>query len=665
MRPSVNLLFGVHNHQPVGNFERVFQKAASDCYRPFIETLYKWPEIKATLHFSGSLIDWLLKNDPGLLERVKEMVKRHQVEILTGGYFEPILPIIPEQDRLGQINMLSNFIRDFFGCEPQGMWIGERVWEPHLVKSIVAAGIKYVLLDDFHFLNAGIKKVNLSGYYLSEEEGLKLAVFPISKKLRYLIPFSQPRQPLAYLKSLATDEGNAAATIVDDGEKFGLWPGTHKWVYQRKWLEKFFRLLIENRDWLKTLTISEYMSRYKPQGRYHLPAASYEEMMSWSGGSFTNFFLKYPEANNLHKRMLYVSEKLNQQKQDNQEARKYLYMGQSNCPYWHGVFGGIYLRHLRHAAYKNLITAQSLIEKKKESRWIETETFDFDQDGACELIVKNPSLNVFITPKLGGGIFEFDYIPKGINLLDVMSRRPEAYHGKIKGKGKRQFGQKKGKITSIHDLLVSKEKGLGKLLIYDSYRRLAFLDHFFNSRYEELGDFISAPYLFKQKKEEGGISIILEREGKIDYNGKAMPVKISKRLIFNEKDAQVVCEYTLQNLSSSPLDIVFGVEFNISLSEPEEPNVLRCTGETAQESYSLKESTKTKGIKELCLEDVYSGIKTTLQFAQRADLWSYPLETISASESGFERNYQQTVILPYWPVNLKDTWQTKLILAVT
>ena len=670
----INLLFGVHNHQPVGNFEQVFKKATCDCYRPFIETLYKYPEIKSTLHFSGSLIDWLLKNDPGVLEQVKEMVKRCQVEILTGGYFEPILSIIPEQDRLGQINMLSNFIRDFFCYEPQGMWIGERVWEPYLVKSIVGAGIKYILLDDFHFLNAGIKEVDLSGYYLTEEEGLSLAVFPISKKLRYIVPFSQVSQPLAYLKSLAGDEGSAAATVVDDGEKFGLWPGTHGWVYRKKWLEKFFQLLIESKDWLKTQTISEYMSKHKPQGLCHLPSASYEEMMSWSGGSFTNFFLKYPEANNLHKRMLYVSERLNQQKQDNKEAKRYLYMAQSNCPYWHGVFGGIYLKHLRRTAYKNLITAQCLMEKKRESRWIATEVLDFDQDGARELIVKNPKLNVFITPKLGGGIFEFDYIPKSINLLDVMTRRPETYHEKIKSKGKWQFRQKKGKIPSIHDLLSNKEKGLENFLVYDSYRRLSLLDHIFSPdlvfkdfkalRYEELGDFINKPYSFRQKKEGQGISIILQREGKINYNGKTIPLKISKRLFLNDKDAQVSCEYTLENLNAHPLDIVFAVEFNISPEAQERPNNLRCKEKSGEKVCSLKEDVQFEAVEELSLQDRLSGIETGFYFDQRPNLWSYPLETISASESGFERNYQQTVILPFWPIRLEGTWQTKITFVV-
>ncbi len=647
----MNLLFGVHNHQPVGNFEHVFKKAARDCYCPFAQALYNYPQVKATLHFSGSLIDWLLKNEPGLLEKVKEMVKRGQVEILTGGYYEPILSIIPERDRLGQINMLSSFIRDYFEYEPRGMWLAERVWQPQLVKSLSRAGVKYTLLDDFHFRYAGVKEKNLSGYYVTEEQGCRLAVFPISKDLRYSIPFSAPSWPIEYFRSKSRRNANAAAIIVDDGEKFGLWPGTHKWVYGKKWLEKFFQLLLTNEDWLKTETISEYMQKHEPLGCCHIPPASYEEMMSWCGGPFENFFVKYPEANNLHKRMLYVSERVNRDcfasppsgtslamtEKDSREARRYLYKGQCNCSYGHGVFGGIYLGHIRHAAYKNLIIAQSLIEKKRPAPWVEAEVFDFDKDGADEIILKNPLLNIFVAPRQGGAIFELDYKPGAVNLTDAMTRRPEAYHEKIKNRLKKSFPLKKKVLENIHDLLGSKEKGLEKFLIYDSYRRLSLLDHFFpagltleglkDARYEELGDFINAQYSVRQKKENQAISLILQREGKINYNGKKIPLAVSKELSLNAQEAQFSIKYQLRNLSAEPLDIVFGVEFNIS---------------------------------DAGRGDAAGGIERAFHFDKKTGFWTYPLETVSASESGFERNYQQTVILLHWPLRLETSWETRI-----
>jgi len=674
MFPSINLIFGVHNHQPVGNFASVFEKAGRECYRPFIDALYDYPEIKSTLHFSGSLIDWLLKNDPQLLEKVKQMVRRHQVEILTGGYYEPVLSIIPERDRLGQIKMLSDFIRDYFDFEPQGMWVGERVWESQLVKSIVASGVKYILLDDFHFQRLGIKEEKLLGYYITEEEGQSLAVFPISKKLRYSIPFSSPSQPISYLKSLASEEATRVATIVDDGEKFGLWPGTHIWVYQKQWLKRFFQLLIENQDWLKMQTVSEYMQGHQALGLCYLPSAAYEEMMSWSGGFFRNFFVKYPEANNLHKRMIYTSESLNKIKGANKEARKYLYMGQCNCPYWHGVFGGVYLKHLRHNTYKNLITAQTLAEKKEGPSGPEVEVFDFDKDGQDELIIKNSLLNVFVAPAQGGGIFELDYLAKPVNLMDTMTRRPEAYHEKIKSRIKKSFSLRRRKVKNIHDLLGSKEKGLENLLIYDSYRRASLLDHFFPkgirlkefkaARYKELGDFINGRYSVTEKKNGRNISITLQRDATVDYKGRKAPLTLSKKLVLNAQDAQISVEYNLENLSDRPLELVFGVEFNLSPESQQHPNELRCIGKSGLKICSLKEDTEVKNVEELYLEDVVAGLKVGLHFAQKPNLWAYPLETISASEEGFERNYQQTVILPFWPIKLEKSWQTKISCSI-
>lgn len=672
MSRRINLLFGVHNHQPVGNFPGVFENADRNCYHPFIDILYHYPEVKLTLHFSGSLIDWLLKNDLTLLEKVRTMVKRGQVEILTGGYFEPILSIIPERDRLGQIRMLSNFIEDYFEFKPQGAWIGERVWKPELTKSLVQTGVRYILLDDFLFLRAGIKEKDLLGYYIVKEGNYNLAVFPINKRLRYIIPFSAVSQPIEYLRRLADREAKAAATIVDDGEKFGLWPGTSKWVYQEKWLDKFFQQLLKNQDWLKTRTISEYMREYQPLGICHLPPGSYEEMISWSGGAFENFFSKYPEANNLHKRMLYVSRRL--AKTNHQEAQRYLYMGQCNCPYWHGVFGGIYLGHLRHTAYKNLLSAQSILDRAKGPVWAEIEVLDFDGDGVDEVIIKNPSLNAFVAPALGGGILELDYLPKSVNLTDVMTRRPEPYHEKIAPRRKAPLKFRKKAPGSIHDLLGSKEQGLQDLLIYDSYRRLSLLDHFLpgelslpdfkNVRYEEQGTFINAQYSLKQKREKQKVSISLQRAGEIKHNGEKIPLRLSKSLSLNDRDAQLCIEYHLENLSARPAEIVLGVEFNISPDGQGESNNLSCRAEQGEKIYSLKEDLQVRGVERLCLKDAVSGVKTIFYFEHRPNLWSYPLETISASEQGFERNYQHTVILPFWRIKLEKTWQSKITITI-
>ncbi|CUU02244.1 Glycosyl hydrolase family 57, partial [Candidatus Kryptobacter tengchongensis] len=186
---KINLVLGIHNHQPVGNFDFVFEHAYKVAYKPFIEILAKHPKIKLAQHYTGVLFDWILKNHPEFLNDLKVLVDNGQIELITGGFYEPILAIIPDQDKLDQIKKLSDFIVENFGRKPVGMWLAERVWEQHIVKFIAMAGVKYVIIDDTHFRYAGLTGEQLLGYYITEEQGYTVNIFPISKMLRYTIPF--------------------------------------------------------------------------------------------------------------------------------------------------------------------------------------------------------------------------------------------------------------------------------------------------------------------------------------------------------------------------------------------------------------------------------------------------------------------------------------------
>ena len=148
---KVNLLFGIHNHQPVGNFDFVFEDAYNKSYLPFLEVLDQFPDMKIGLHFSGILLDWVGEHHPELITLVSKMVRRGQIEMMTGGHYEPILSIIPENDRIGQINKLSAEVKKLFDYDPVGMWLAERVWEPTLPSSLEKAGGRYTIADDTHF----------------------------------------------------------------------------------------------------------------------------------------------------------------------------------------------------------------------------------------------------------------------------------------------------------------------------------------------------------------------------------------------------------------------------------------------------------------------------------------------------------------------------------
>src|ERR1039457_4382855 len=232
MSASVALLFGVHAHQPAGNFPHVLEEAHARCYRPFLEICYRYPQFRFALHFSGPLLDYLFRQHAGDMVLLARMVERGQVELFGAGDAEPVLASIPNRDRLGQIAKLSQKLGAHFGRTPQGAWLTEQVWEATVVPALADCGIRYVTVDDYHFLASGKSAAELDGYFTTEEDGRRLDLFPISEALRYRIPFALAAESVAYLEGLAREPGPAAAIYFDDIEKFGIWPETYEWVYE-------------------------------------------------------------------------------------------------------------------------------------------------------------------------------------------------------------------------------------------------------------------------------------------------------------------------------------------------------------------------------------------------------------------------------------------------
>jgi len=629
---ELRFLFAVHNHQPVGNFEHIIDQAFNDCYRPFLERLEKHPGFKFSLHFSGPLWEHMERRERASWDLVKVMAGRGQVELLGGGFYEPILSVIPEEDRLGQIRMMSDFIAANFGQRPRGLWLTERVWEPHLAKTLADSGIEYTLLDEEHFHYAGIRGLHAS--YITEDEGRSLRIFPIDKKLRYMIPFHSLEKIEAYLEEIRAAGG--AAILGDDGEKFGVWPGTKKWVYDEGWLEKFLAF-VEERG-IRMMTGAECLDAEPPAGRVYLPPASYEEMMEWvlepdearayedlrarvpaecrrfvRGGFFRDFFRKYGEANHLHKRMLMVSREV-REAGGAAAARREVYQGQCNDPYWHGVFGGLYLPHLREAVYHHLLEAEK--RTPAAEGWTR---LDYDLDGRTEFFRRGETFNLLVKPSFGGALVELDYVPWSRNLSDVLGRRPESYHSP-----RSQEGGEEGK--SIHQISKKLPPRAEDLIRYDWHPRHSLLDHFLRADASEddflkvdggeQGDFVNQPY--EAAVRDGGL--VLERRGGVWADGERLPVLVRKRIEPRPGLLRIV--YEIRNLSSKPLAVRFGSEWNF-LAFPHE-------FERRHDGVFL-----------------YGG-RLALEPCGTDGLWTRPLETISQSEGGFDIIHQGFGVMPVW-----------------
>ena len=518
---GLRLILALHNHQPVGNFDGVFEAAYRDSYRPFLDVIEGYADIPFVLHTSGPLMEWLVERHPDYVARVRRLVDAGRVEILGGGFTEPIMTMIPHRDRVGQIRAYSRYLENLFGQPTRGMWMPERVWEQHLVRSLREAEIEYTVLDDFHFQKAGMADADLHGYYLTEDEGSLVKIFPGAERLRYLIPFHEPHDAYEYLRAIARERPGSTVVFADDGEKFGSWPETYDHVYNKGWLRRFCDMLAANRDWLQATTFARVVDSSVPMGKVYLPDSSYREMTEWvlppdqlsrfvhaekstrgnpeadrlrpfarAGGYWRNFKAKYAESDEMYSRMLGLSHRLANLHPDadpdyRDMARADLYRGQCNCPYWHGAFGGLYLPHLRNAIYRHLIAAHNALDdaEGKIGPRVSLDVADFNLDARQEVRLENDALIAYVRPASGGHLYELDVRHALTNVLSTLDRRPEALPRHHRRRGHRsaarqlrtskRFGQGRAQargIGSVARVRSPPEKSAGRSFLSGEYR---------------------------------------------------------------------------------------------------------------------------------------------------------------------------------------------------
>ena len=699
MPQKFHLSLLIHAHQPIGNFEDVFEKCYQNSYLPFVQMLEKHPGVRLGLHYSGPLLVWIEKNHPEYFEKLRSLVARGQVEMVGGGFYEPILAVIPPEDQVEQITRLALYLERHFGARPSGAWLAERVWEPQLPSALASAQVGYTLVDDYHFLSAGFEPQELFGAYIAEDRGKSVRLFSGQKALRYLLPFGKVEDAIAYLKDAAAMHPQGVAAMGDDMEKFGCWPGTFEHCYGNHWLEDFFSALEANQDWLSLTTPGSYVETHVPLGRADLPTGSYSEMTEWAfptavrqryhtvleeftkrpevsaflrGGSWRGFFRKYAEANLLHKKMLRAARRVAaaparrsaaKPAEEIAEARDLLLRGQCNDAYWHGVFGGLYAPHLRTALWKNLIHAELLADRNAAGGLVpRVELLDYDADGANELLFTSQECQALLKPSDGGTLAAVDFRPVATTLINSMQRRQETYHARlIDVPHSPAVG-----VASIHEQTRVKEPGLEKYLRYDRWARHAFRVLIFSPsrkhadyeslRLQEDGGFAAGEYSVTRS---GPLEAEIVREAILSTKEGDVPLSLTKQFSFGPapRGCEVACEVGIK--MKQPLDraVIVGIESIVNLLAPAETNRFF---ETTDGPKNLRFSGELPG-PILRLEDGWQRVRIALHAPGTDKFWIAPIETVSESEEGFERVYQGSQILARWRISTEKIFSARLV----
>ncbi len=676
MSPT-RFVFCVHNHQPVGNFGYVIEEAYAKSYDPFLAALERHPGVRIVMHTTGPLWDWIVAERPEYVERVAALVARGQVEMLTGGYYEPILPAVPRADAIGQIRKLTGFVQEKLGATARGAWLAERVWEPSLPSLFAEAGVEFVAVDDTHFRRAGLLDPVLGPYYLTEDQGARLNVFPIDKELRYKIPYDSPEGAVGYLRDVPR---GSTLVLADDGEKFGVWPNTYKAVFEDGWLEQFFTLLEAARGDVDTAHFGEVLADTTPRGLVYLPTASYMEMMEWAlpvptqakleelhhrleergelagnesllaGGFWRMFFARYPESNRLHKRVQQIRRRWEAvpRTAENavtlERALDELWQAECNCPYWHGVFGGLYLPHLRGAAATHALEADAILEGLAAPDGAPHAALaDVDCDGHLDAELRGGG--TLVHADRFGRVHAFEVASLHANLADVVARRPELYHSKVHEAVLRVTD---GEVRTIHGSYTTKEEGLERLLTYDAESRGLFVERLVAALDAETLEAAHARVALAHVREPLAVEATAAAASarvELVLGAAAWPVRKEVRVT---REGALEARYAFGHSEALDDAQVCAVEMSLSLFRDTSP----CTAILADGTRRPLGDAAVRHVLEECVgldivDDVRGGV-CALRW-DRADACAlYPVETVSLSEDGFERVLQGVCVTPAW-----------------
>jgi alpha-amylase len=345
----------------------------------------------------------------------------------------------------------------------------------------------------------------------------------------------------------------------------------------------------------------------------------------------------------MHKRVMALSSRIANIQPKNvagseikERAKKHLHMAQSGCVYWHGVFGGFYLNHLREGIYRHLINAENVLDTLDKTENISK----YMIDDKPIIRLDNKDLSIHVDVEKRAEIIEIDDKLKAFNLINTISRKKEVYHNNIKGTSffkkldvKRKIEQKQ--FFNIYDFLGLKDKVIKKALVYDSGNKGAFIDHFIFGRYtlqdmvyakdKNIKELSEMPYEIIKGKEYD--SSFIEMSKTEDVKERDIQFGIKKRISLDKDDGFAV-SYSLRNLSSKKVQGFFATELNLSMYNE-----------------SLSQERVFKNTDTLILDDQWSSMQIKIKTDSPVEIWTVPIYTVNGSEGGLGRTYQYLKML--------------------
>jgi hypothetical protein len=640
MSGKLSVILGYHDHLPTGAKDDEFEEIYSSRLKPFVTILNDNPGVPAALHLSGPLLERLKQKKPEFFLLIGDLVARKQVELLGGGFYEPLLPLLPLADKIGQIELLTTYIRQHFGKKPQGCYLPFGAWEQSLAGVLSSCGMAYTFLGEDQFRASGIEGGEIYAPWITEDQGKLVTVFPVMGSIN-------SRSSGAEIPDLINGR-NSGGGIRDRAEHtqtglpfapegglvtfFPRFSGNSAETAIGSFFEKLAGGMAEKK--LEMSLPGKFLKTAGPLSRAYFPSSADSGFMSQldDGRKFSclqprRFLMSYSEANNLYSKMYFTHTLINQLRGDKarkKTAREELWKAQGADAFCRTTGRDIACSMVRKYAYKSLISAER-ITREKGNFAPSLLTFDFDLDGEVEYLFQDKNVNCYIKTE-GASIFEFDYLPRGWNYMDTFSP-------------------------------------------YRSFRRYAFMDRL-------LDPGVSADALEALAHGTGNTGRFCGRElyevsadrqrGRVLFRlpgGGGLPfghIEIEKSYQL-EKNI-IVLSYTLTNRGEKETNFCFASQFDLSFADPEHFSVYPLSAAPGAPA-RLKNGVLAAGLNAVEASDTKNSSVLGFSSEQPFDLYLFQINC----RAGVSETYQSSCLLPLFHLKLApgESWLTVLKLSVS
>lgn len=639
----MNSIYVCFNIKPVSNClesSDALEENYQEIYKPLCKFLYSHPDFAMSFSFTGPQLNYFKKRKNEILLILKELVERKQSEILGGGFYNPIFPLIYPVDRNGQIDTLSTEIRQQLGKRPRGIQLFADSWDSSLVNNLQSSGLEYVLLDSHNIPSNKIKYLPI----VMSDMGKSIEIYPtvsdlIDYKSLSVKDFS------ANLIKLVEKMEKKDKYLQNDPERIVTISLSHeqlKVLLEKKWLENLEKFLFENpENRIKLTTVSNYRKNNSTKVSGYISSGF---GYSSDGKTANNVFEKlyeFPQSHALYNRMMYVSMLVNQYKNDKMKkksAREKLWQAQSGNSYLSNTADAMAPVKFRQEAYKNLMDAEKIL--RDENTFRETIlSFDYNGDGQNEYICRMQ--NYFSCISLtSGAICDFEPFKNAGNYADNLCRTLE-YEG-----------------------------------ISDDYYRGIFVDHIFNQ--EQYDDYVAGA-----NSGNGVFSRINYSELKYTHNHHEIqlcanaiftPTKqkvyLRKKYIINSDGMNV--QYILRNESDKRLKVKFAVESNFAntsfdkskvsymgLDVIDDDEITQLDG--AKSTKQLLKKNKLKKVDFIRLNDTENGISFAFEPNENCKFFYMPLifKRKNPVTNQLEKSEMTSVSTMIWDVDIEPGKETE------